>query len=436
MVVFSEKTSGSSITTQPDQQDSSAESYTLIDSIFVSGNDITQEDIILKELPFSAGDTITTSQLQYFRERIFSLGIFNNVNMRIMTPQGKNILHIHVDESWYIYPLPFIDFKENDWNKVSYGMNILIKNFRGRNEDLSFTFGLGYDPFYSATYVMPYLVRSENISLYFFSEYANVSNKSPQAELITGSKFDQRVFTFTVGLGKRFDIFNKLELFSSYKMLKSPYALQGITASGKETDVVPALAFQYTHDSRDLKQFPDRGVFYTLLSSYYGFGINEVSYNSVNSDFRYYFPIVSSLTGKVKFATQQRFGRGIPYYNYAYIGLSDEVRGHRLDRSEGKRSYYSSFELKFPLIKMFDLFLDLPLIPKQLQQAKTGLYLTLFADAGFVQNDGIPTTWKSVYSGYGFGIAIPALPFNLGRIEFALNEMGKGEVIIDLGVSF
>lgn len=418
------------------QDDTAHTALTVIDSIFISGNDITQEDIILKELPFATGDTIISSRLKYYEERVFSLGIFNNVNMRIMTPSGKNILHIHVDESWYIYPLPFIDFKENDWGKISYGMNILIKNFRGRNEDLAFSFGLGYDPFYSATYVMPYLVRDQNISLYFFSEYANISNKSPQAEAIVGTKFDNKVFTFTIGLGKRFDIFNKLEIFSSYKQITSPYAIKGITASGNETDIVPALALQYTHDSRDLKQFPDRGVFYTFSSLYNGFNIDDVSYYSVNSDFRYYFPLVSSLTGKVKLASQQRFGRNIPFYNYAYLGLADEVRGHRTDRREGKKSYFASFELKYPLIPMFDLILDLPLIPRQLQQAKTALYLTLFADAGAVQNEGTPITWGSIYSGYGVGIAIPALPFNLGRIEYAFNKLGKGELIIDLGISF
>lgn len=417
-------------------RDTSDARFIVIDSIFISGNEQTQEDIILKELPFTPGDTIVNSQLHYFEERVFSLGIFNNVSMRIMTPSGKNILHIHVVESWYIYPLPFIDFKENDWSKISYGMNILIKNFRGRNEDLSFSFGLGYDPFYSATYVMPYLIRSQNISLYFFSEYATVSNKSPQAEAITGGKFDNEQFTFNIGLGKRFDIYNKGEVFASYKRLTSPFSIRGITASGTGTDVVPAVAFQYTHDSRDLKQFPDRGIFFTFLSSYYGFNIDDISYNSLNSDFRFYFPVVSSFTGKVKFSTQQRFGKNIPFYNYAYLGLADEVRGHRTERVEGKKSYFGSFEVKYPLIPMFDLILDLPLIPRQLQQAKTALYLTLFADAGFVQNDGNPVTWASVYSGYGVGIAIPALPFNLGRIEYAFNKFGKGELIIDLGLSF
>lgn len=356
--------------------------------------------------------------------------------MRLKKSETKTILHIHVDESWYIYPLPFVDFKENDWSKISYGMNILIKNFRGRNEDLSFSFGLGYDPFYSATYIKPYLVRSQNISLYFYSQYATVSNKSLQAEVLAGTKFDNTVFTFDIGLGKRFDIYNKLEVFTSYRMIKSPFAIKGITASGKETDIVPAVAFQYSHDSRDLKQFPDRGLFYSVSSFYYGFNIDDVSYTALNSDFRYYFPLISSFTGKIRLATRQRYGKNIPYYNYAFIGLDDEVRGHITDRAEGKKSYVGSFEIKYPIIPMFDLFLDLPLIPRQLQQAKTALYLTLFADAGFVQNDGISVNWASVYSGYGVGIAIPALPFNLGRIEYAINKFGKGELILDLGISF
>ena len=61
----------------------------LVDSIKVTGNDITEEFIILRELTFGVGDTVTLKTLNYNEERIFSLGIFNKVELKIEKENGE-----------------------------------------------------------------------------------------------------------------------------------------------------------------------------------------------------------------------------------------------------------------------------------------------------------------------------------------------------------
>ncbi|PKL81550.1 MAG: hypothetical protein CVV24_14660, partial [Ignavibacteriae bacterium HGW-Ignavibacteriae-3] len=65
-----------------------------IDSIRISGNDITEEFIILRELTFQIGDTVSGKTLKYNRERVYSLRLFNHVEFIIHNELDFNILEI------------------------------------------------------------------------------------------------------------------------------------------------------------------------------------------------------------------------------------------------------------------------------------------------------------------------------------------------------
>jgi hypothetical protein len=98
----------------------------VVDSIKIIGNESTKDFVILKELTFNLGDTLTQAQSFYNRERIYSLGIFNQVSFIPTTVDGENILNIKLEESWYIYPIPFIYVRENDIKKLSW-LNLKLK---------------------------------------------------------------------------------------------------------------------------------------------------------------------------------------------------------------------------------------------------------------------------------------------------------------------
>lgn len=408
----------------------------IVDSIVIRGNTITEPDIILKELPFVAGDTVSRKTLEFAEERVFSLGIFNQVKMFLVGENTSAVCSIFVEESWYIYPLPFLDLKEGDWNKVSYGMNILIKNFRGRNEDLSFTFGLGYDPFYSVTYQKPYLIRSENISFYFSSQYSNIANKSIEAELLTGKEFSYKFFLVSVGGGKRFDLYNRVDMFLNYLYVKSDYTIPGITATGNQKDYIPSVNFGFTHDSRDLKQFPDNGLFFNSIFQFNGLGSKGVNYLMYRTDFRHYQKIYGNLSGKLRLYQRNLAGKKIPFYDNSFLGLDEKIRGFYNQKTEGRQLYLAAVEAKFPIIGKTDLQFDFPVIPRQLQGFRTAVYLTVFADAGLTVDRAAHVKSENILSGFGAGITILALPYNLARFEYAINKFGKNEFIISLGVAF
>ncbi|MGE5846518.1 MAG: hypothetical protein ACM34O_07330, partial [Ignavibacteria bacterium] len=45
--------------------------FIIVDSIFIVGTDVTEDEIILRELTFSIGDTVSNKQLLYNQDRIY-----------------------------------------------------------------------------------------------------------------------------------------------------------------------------------------------------------------------------------------------------------------------------------------------------------------------------------------------------------------------------
>ena len=62
-----------------------------IDSIKISGNNVTKDFIIRRELTISEGDSVTEKIIDYNRERIFSLRLFTNVKMFVYESDKKNV---------------------------------------------------------------------------------------------------------------------------------------------------------------------------------------------------------------------------------------------------------------------------------------------------------------------------------------------------------
>src|SRR3989339_331276 len=134
-----------------------------IDSIRLEGNETTKDFIILRELTFQIGDSVSGKTLRFNRERVFSLRLFNQVEFKLEKASDKNILVIQLTESWYLYPLPMFRAQDGDFKKLTYGINLFYRNFRGINESLRAAIGFGYNPFYSLSYENPALSYENGI---------------------------------------------------------------------------------------------------------------------------------------------------------------------------------------------------------------------------------------------------------------------------------
>ncbi len=408
-----------------------------VDSIRISGNEITENYIILREMNFHEGDLISSKDLEFNRERIFSLGIFNRVELERKREKGMNIVDISVKEAWYVYPVPFLDIDNNDLEKASYGMILLWKNFRGRNETLNFVASFGYDPKYIFSYYNPLIEEKNQLSLGVSFGYQHINNKSLEAASVFGGDFLYESYSMGITLGKRLNPFNEIFLSSGFEYITQPSnLLNNLTATNRLIDRNPFLGLKYTYDTRDLKQFSTKGTFSTIEFAHKGFGLGDVSYYLLNLDLREYRTISDGLTARWRIDWKHLFGQNLPYYDRAFLGYREMVRGHKNDYREGENLIITSFELVYPLLKEWNFSVKLPLLPRKLTSMRIGINFELFVDSGTTFNNGERIDLNKFDSGYGAGLIILFLPHNAFRFEVGIDEYRNTEFLIGTGFSF
>lgn len=409
----------------------------VIDSIKITGNETTEDFIILRELTFSSGDTLTPVLAKYNLERIYSLGIFNLVNVYPETIDSTNYAVIDVEESWYIYPVPFLEVRENDWKKLSYGAILVVNNFRGRNERLSLRGAFGYNPFLKLLYFNPYLIRKHDIFFDVSATYGTVLNKSSRAASLYGDDFDQTNMTSIVEIGKRFGLYHRLSVLLGFSYVETPFFIKGISASDSRIDRSPFISLGYSYDTRDLVQFPKEGLYGTVSVEFKGLGNDGINYDIVKLDYREYRQIIGELHAKWRFTTRLTGGRLVPSYDLSFIGFDERIRGHFYDEMEGNNYYIGTMELFHPLLKDIHVNFDfVPLLPKALLSYRVAIYAELFGDAGAAKFKGEPLRISDFSSGYGVGLTLLILPYNVVRFEVALDEYRNAEFIFNVTASF
>lgn len=408
----------------------------VVDSISIRGNSITDNDIILAELTFDRGDLVDSLVLEFNRKRIYSLQLFTSVEMLIFQKDSLNHLVIDVRESWYIYPIPFLDRNDKDWTKLSYGLDLKIFNFRGRNELLSAKVKLGYDPGYSLFYNIPYFLRDEKISLQTDFSYSTRKNKSDVADILYGESFKQEVFRAVVSVGKRISLFHRISVFGGFNYIETPRYVRGINATTSNIDRYGFAGVRYNYDTRNLNIAPTDGIYFSTEYTHKGFGNSEVDYGIYNFDFREYRKISGIVHAKWRIALREAFGKSIPYYDISILGVDDRVRGHYDTKHEGNGMITTSLETYFNIIEEFPIEFKLPVVPRSLTRYKINFGFQLFMDAGISRPSGSGYNFNAMQRGYGFGITLAVLPYNIARAEIAFNEEGKSQIILDIGLSF
>jgi hemolysin activation/secretion protein len=345
-------------------------------------------------------------------------------------------LNIDVAESWYIYPLPFLTLRDNTIKRASYGIILLYKNFRGRNETIKGVVTAGYNPKYSISYFNPVLYTGSNFMLGFDLVYLTIKNRNIVSENSFGNDFDYKIISTDINIGYRFDLYNKLTEITSYEYYETPKEVAHLSASKTNIDRTLSLGLLYTYDSRNLKQYSDDGIYGEAYYAHKGFGINNISYNIFSFDFRHYKLLFGDLSAKWRVLYRHTYGATVPFYELSLLGDRLNIRGHKFQRREGNNSLLTSFELNYPILKEWNLSLDLPLLPQQLTSARIALYANAFLDGGVTYNNNQPLALNKFDSGYGFGITLLILPYNAFRFEYAFDEYGKGEFILESGFSF
>lgn len=407
----------------------------VIDTVIVTGNEKTRDYVILDEMTLRPGGVATPGAMEFDRSRIYSLGLFNRVEISYERLDSLRLLLVDVHERWYLIPVPLFGFRDGDPKKPYFGAGILHNNVAGRNQKLFASLVLGYNPSVDLFFSDPLIDRENAL---FFSggfSYSRVRNRSEREAALTGD-FDEKHLDLNVALGKRFSLYESASFNPGYHITEIDDYAPERTVSPNGRDAYLYARLSYIYDSRDIREYPSAGRFASVYFTKYGFGTSSVNFARAGADLRAYIRLPLDLTLAGRLHGTMASGGVIPTYNRVYFGYGERIRGNFKEVLEGENMLGSSVELRYPLLPARTIEIRSLPIPREFSVWRFGLGMVLFGDAGTVWFRDEPLALRSFVAGYGAGLDI-LLPYStVIRLAYARNENARGEFLFDLRAAF
>jgi outer membrane protein assembly factor BamA len=406
----------------------------IIEKIILVGNSHTKDFVILREMMLKPGSAFSQEMMEYDKNRIYSLGLFNQVLMHVrLSSQRKILLVVEVSERWYIFPYPIFGIRDRDWNKLYYGVGIRHNNFRGRNEKIIGSFILGHDPSIALAYRNPFLSEEGTYFLDGRIAFNKIRNKSLRA-LNEPNNFDEQHFSVFLTIGKRFGISHTVWIGAGYEIIDIAEYLSLKTFSPDGKDKYPVLGIGYVYDTRDLLEYPSYGTLARAAITKFGIPPSDVDIVRYAVDLRRYIPINSDIVLTTRMFADLAAAGPTPSYNRVFFGYDERIRGHFNEIMEGESIVGLSSELHYALLT--PRYFKINFLPQAFGIWKFGVIAAAFADAGTVYFRSEPFALNGVRKGYGVGIHF-LLPYSMVVCtEYAWNELRRGQFIFDVGTTF
>ncbi len=427
--------------------------FLTLNRIFIIGNSITRDQIILRELTYKTGDLIYSGDLlgvlDLDKKKLINTRLFNTVELKVLELEKNTFdLLINVDERWYTFPsiifqLSDRNFNEwwqnynHDFSRVNYGVKLYQYNMRGRNETLRFAAQLGFQRKFSLSYRFPYIDKNQKQGLLIdmdYDEAKNVASKTidHKLEFIEADKIIKTTWGGAITYSYRNSFYESHSLRVDYRnnniadtIVSSNRNFFGNEAKQQDYTTV---SYGFTSDHRDYIGYPLKGHYFNLNASQTGLSTKaDVNKTEISASFARYIPLkhnfyLSNLTGAY-WSTPAK----LPYYNYGALGYRRQIlRGYEIYVIEGPIYAINKTTFKKLLFSRQYHWSSMPI--DQFKHVPISIYLKTYADVGYVKNypnytNGRLLTDKFIYSAGG-GIDVVGSYDVVFRFEYTFNAEG------------
>lgn len=436
-----------------------------VGTVILSGNTITHDNIIFRELLFARGEIYSRAEfskrVNQSRLNLLNTSLFNFVTIDTILPvanSGAAIMDIRITllERWYIWPVPILKITDrnlnswlstNDFTRINYGMDIKWYNFSGRMDELDANVQFGKNHLFSIAYRDPYIDNSKHFGIGFEAGYRknretgyNTVNDKLLYAFVSGGLSSEKYFALTGAF--RNSIFTTHELVAGFRSSSFTDSLLSLNRDYSYPEMSNPeyfyLFYKLKVDHRDIKYYPLKGWYADLEFNKQGLGFHfekPVDIAWIKTTTRLYLKLAErwfsgiSLIGKVSSGAMQ------PYAFIQGLGYNrDYVRGYEFNVIDGKHFGIVRTNIKFALIREHAHSIGFIPTPK-FGLIHYALYLTAFADAGYVwqqqwigmYNNKLPRT---ILAGAGLGLDVVTYYDKVVRIEYAVNKSGKRGIFI------
>jgi outer membrane protein assembly factor BamA len=389
----------------------------VVDTIIVEGAQVTKPFVILREMDIEPGDAISEGKLEENRKRVQNLGLFTRVEVYHRRRNQRNEVLVQVTERWYIFLLPFWHKEGGDFSKITYGIEYLQKNFRGRNERIAASVWTGEERGYQLAYFNPWLAGRGTWGLAAEAfevkrDAQNAKYRDVGAEIHTSGA--------RVSIQRRFGLDTRLAVTLGVTRYRTDY--RDLLIGGDSHDDWMSLNIAYVTDERDLYEYPTRGWYKLVNLSWNSLANDLISDGktgmaTVSLELRHYQQILLDFILCQRAIVSAAAG-DVPLYRRYFLGDGIKVRGWKGDTEEGEGIFLGSMEIRH---RLFDInyftWKSAPAFKKYFRNLKYGLSAGLFLDVGQVWMDPSQASYRKFQSGWGIGLHVHVPYLDLLRLE-------------------
>jgi outer membrane protein assembly factor BamA len=426
----------------------------IINDIQITGNRTTKARIILRELTFHKGDTISGANLELMisrsRENLLNTSLFNYVTITdsLVFSAGIDIT-VHVEERWYTWPSVILKYedrnfsswlKAKDLSKSEYGVSVEKYNCFGRRETLKFSLLSGYAKQFSLSYRNIALDKNRKhfigADIEFLKQdeviYNTINNEPSTFKNSFHPVFERRKFTLNYLFRPYINSMNNFYLnYFEFRISDTVTKLNPVFFIHTRSDFnCMTLDYVYSYDRRDSKAYPLAGSYFeVLLSQTVSVPLLRGAFSStaVIPNFYKYIKLDRNLYYAAGISLKASFNSSSSFYFSRALGYIYNLHGFEYNTIDGQH-----FALLRNLLKVAVLnprVSKLPFIPlKKFNKIHYAVYLNVFADCGYVANRySTPDNDyanRFLYSG-GAGIDIVTYYDRTLRAEYSVNGFGK-----------
>jgi outer membrane protein assembly factor BamA len=425
-----------------------------IREIIIKGNKKTKGYMILREIQFKPGDSISISNLnesfQLAKQQVYNTALFHEVavELAMITAFQINVI-VTVKERWYIFPTPQfqpVDRSLNEWlvkyngdlSRVNYGAKFEHYNFSGRRDPLHLYVLNGYTKNVAFSYSQPYSNNALNQGFGIgggFSENREVAYKTSTDNKIlffTNNNFVKKSAYGNISLRLQKGIlFRHLFNIAYSSLTVSDTVISAAfnpnyfnTNSNKNGLIDFSYTYQYTNANN--AAYALKGVTGYLTLSKRGLGLTggtnrlvvEAAYNKFWAHAHNWYTSLQVI-GNVKLPFEQ------PYINQKAIGYANaNLRGLEYYVIDGVAFGIFKYTLKK---KLFSFSIPMPFTSSLIPSLPFSIFAKTYVDAGYCYNKKKYDTNlnnRLLYTG-GFGIDILTLYDISLKIEYSFNQLGQ-----------
>lgn len=423
----------------------------------ITGNKRTKGFVIERELLVSlnesypeTGDGNITSLLLKSQDRVLNLNLFNTVNITyelLQGSEGKNyVVTIAVVEKWYVWPIPFVEFSDRNFNvwgnlnfnteRTNYGLYVFNYNMFGRNHTLKTKMKTGYNSKLGLEYRIPFISRKTQWGINTLIERASQNEVWYQTRndslqfFQNGNKNIIQTTKAHVILSKRLNPFTQFFCGVNFQhgQLDTAVPTDDYFINNQRFQRDYGINAELRYDQRNNIYFPTKGKYLSVQIETSAWQNSGTVYNaSITSKAQRFDKLSNKWYSALSVYGQYNTQKNAPYANRKILGYDEIVRGYEHYVIDGTVGWKTNAALRYNLMEKD---IGLKFIPiKNYQVLPLNVFVEGYLENGFANFESSDASNKlNANALFSMGLGVSTIFYNdrILRIEYSLNSLREG----------